>query len=138
MANRVWKDRGINRIRLPRDFQYRRGMIHAATLLLAVVTAAQLKAPPVIASDHGTVVASTSKGTLRWSADWTMEPWSVAGKKAVRFTEKGKGHYSPFTQDVQWSLESIWLADGKFFPLRFEKTIRDSQGRVLSVESKVF
>jgi hypothetical protein len=110
----------------------------AALLLLLAMAAAQLKAPPVIPRDHGTVVTSTSKGEPRWSADWTMEPWTVAGKKAVRFTENGKGHYSPFPQEIHWTLESIWLADGSFFPLQFEKTIRDTQGQILAVEKKDF
>jgi len=112
-------------------------MIRTA-LFLALVMAAQLKAPPVSPSDHGTVVASTTKGTARWKADWTMEPWQVGGKNAVRFTEKGKGQYWPFEPEVQWSLESIWLADGNFFPLHFEKTIRDGQGSVVAVETKNF
>ena len=67
-----------------------------------------------------------------------MEPWTVGGKKAVRFTENGKGHYSPFAQEVRWTLESIWLADGSFFPHQFEKTVRDAQGRTLAVEKKMF
>jgi hypothetical protein len=113
-------------------------MTQAAALFLALVMAAQLKAPPVLPADHGAVMASTTKGIVRWSANWTMEPSSVDGKKAVRFTEKGKGQFSPFTQEVQWSMECIWLADGKFFPIHFEKTIRDGHGEVLAVETKVF
>jgi hypothetical protein len=112
-------------------------MIHTA-LFLALVMAAQLKAPPVPPTDRGSVVASTTKGTVRWNADWTMEPWQVGGKTAVRFTETGKGRYWPFEQEVQWSLESIWLADGNFFPYHFEKTIRDGQGKVVAVETKNF
>jgi len=119
-------------------------MSHTAALLLglmmaaAPLIAAQLKAPPVIPMDHGTVVASTTNGARRWSANWTMEPWNVNGKNAVRFTENGKGHYSPFTQEVQWNLESVWLADSSFFPLQFEKTIRDTQGHTLAIEKKNF
>lgn len=110
----------------------------AALLLFLVITSAQLKAPAAIPTDHGTVVTSTVNGEMRWSADWTMEPWAVGGRKAVRFTENGKGHYSPFTQEVRWTLESIWLADGSFFPLQFERTVRDSQGQTLAIEKKVF
>lgn len=100
--------------------------------------AAQLKAPSVIPRDHGTVVATTTKGEMRWSADWTMDPWTVAGKNAVRFTETGKGHYSGFAQEIRWTIEAVWLADGSFFPLQFEKTIRDTQGKTLAVEKKTF
>ena len=110
----------------------------ALTLAAAPMFAAQLKAPNVIPKDHGMVVASTNNGAVRWSANWTMAPWSVGGKNAVRFTETGKGHYSPFTQEVHWTLESVWLADGSFFPLQFEKTIRDTQGHTLAVEKKSF
>jgi hypothetical protein len=110
----------------------------AALLLFLIITSAQLKAPAVIPANHGTVVTSTAKGEMRWTANWTMEPWTVGGKNAVRFTENGKGQYSPFTQEVRWTLESIWLADGSFFPLQFEKTVRDAQGQTLAVDKKSF
>jgi hypothetical protein len=110
----------------------------AALLLVLTLVTAQLKAPAAIPTGHGTVVTSTAKGEMRWTANWTMEPWTVGGKKAVRFTENGKGQYSPFSQDVRWTLESIWLADGSFFPLQFEKTFRDAQGQTLAVEKKNF
>jgi hypothetical protein len=119
-------------------------MPRTITLLLALlVTAApvyagQLKAPPIIPKDHGTVVTSTTKGIPRWSAHWAMEPWNIGGKNAVRFTETGKGHYSPFTQEIQWNLESVWLADGNFSPLQFRKTISDMQGHTLAIERKSF
>lgn len=113
-------------------------MTPASLLLSLLVAAAQMKAPPAIPNDHGTVVTSTVKGEQRWSANWTMEAWSVAGMKAVRFTENGKGQYSPFTQDVSWTLESIWLAEGTFFPLQFERTIRNAQSQIVAVEKKVF
>jgi len=107
-------------------------------LLLLIPVAIQLKAPAAVPTDHGAVVTSTTKGERRWSADWTMSPWTIGDKKAVRFTETGKGFYSPFKEEVRWTLESIWLADGDFFPLRFEKTVYDSQGRTISVVKKSF
>jgi hypothetical protein len=110
----------------------------AALLLFLALTAAQVKAPTAIPKDRGTVVTSTAKGEPRWRADWTMEPWTVAGRKAVRFTETGEGKYSPYTQEVRWTLESVWLADGEFFPFQFEKTVRDLQGRTIAVEKKTF
>ena len=114
-------------------------MTSPATLLLVLVIASsQLKSPATIPMDHGTVVTSTTKGEMRWTANWTMEPWTVGGKKAVRFTENGKGLYSPFTQEVNWMLESVWLADGSFFPLQFEKTVRNAQGKTLAVDKKNF
>jgi hypothetical protein len=39
---------------------------------------------------------------------------------------------------VQWSLEAIWLAEGTYFPLQFQKTFRDKQGKTLAVERKTF
>jgi len=113
-------------------------MIQRAALWIALILAAQIQAPPVIPKDHGTVAASTTNGKLRWTANWTMEPWTANGKKAVRFTETGSGHYSPFSQEVQWNLEAVWLAEGNYFPLQFQKTIRDKQGRTLAVERKTF
>jgi hypothetical protein len=88
----------------------------SGALFASLLLAAQLKAPPALLTDHGSIRASTTKGTVRWTADWTMDPSSVNGKKAIRFTERGKGQYSPFTQEVQWFIEATWLADGKFFP----------------------
>jgi len=113
-------------------------MTPATLLLFLMMTAAQVKAPPAIPTDHGTVVTSTVKGEQRWTANWTMEPSTVAGKKAVRFTENGKGEYSPFTQEVSWTLESIWLAEGSFFPIQFERTVRNTQGQIVAVEKKTF
>jgi hypothetical protein len=110
----------------------------AALLLILMIATSQLKAPAAIPNDHGTVVTSTVKGEIRWTANWTMEPWTAGGKKAVRFTENGKGQYSPYEQEVRWTVESIWLADGSFFPLQFEKTVRDAQGQTLAVEKKNF
>ena len=110
----------------------------AALLLALMIASSQLKAPAAIPTDHGSVVTSTTKGEMRWTANWTMEPWTVNGKKAVRFTEKGNGRYSPFAQEVHWMLESIWLADGSFYPLQFEKTVLDAKGQTLAVEKKNF
>jgi len=110
----------------------------AALLLVLMIAMSQLKAPAAIPTDHGTVVTSTIKGEMRWTANWTMEPWTVGGKNAVRFTENGKGQHSPFAQEVFWTVESIWLADGSFFPLQFEKTVRDAQGQTVAVEKKNF
>jgi len=113
-------------------------MILRTAVWISFLLAAQIQAPPVIPKKQGTVAASATNGKLRWTANWTMEPWMSSGKKAVRFTETGSGRYSPFTQDVQWTLESIWLADSRYFPLQFQKTIRDKQGRILAVEKKTF
>ena len=109
-----------------------------ALLLVLMMSTSQLKAPAAIPNEHGMVVTSTAKGEMRWTANWTMEPWTAAGKKAVRFTENGKGLFSPFTQEVSWTVESIWLAEGSFFPLQFERTVRDAQGQTLAVEKKIF
>jgi len=110
----------------------------AGALFASLLLAAQLKAPPALLTDHGSIRASTTKGTVRWTADWTMDPSSVNGRKAIRFTETGKGQYAPFPQEVQWFIEATWSADGKFFPLHFEKTIRNAQGNILAVEIKNF
>jgi hypothetical protein len=48
-------------------------------------------------------------------------------EKAVRYGE-WKGQYSPFAQEVRWTLESSGLR-WQFLPLQVEKTIRDTQVR---------
>ena len=79
-----------------------------------------------------------SNGAARWSADWTMEPATVDGKPAVRFSENGSGRYTPFKQDVRWSLNAVWRADGAFRPLHFEKTFRNIQGTLIETDTKDF
>ena len=63
-----------------------------------------IKAPTAVPSDSGAVVVSARNGERRWSATWTMEPIEREGKKAVRFTERGQGHVSPFPGEVRWSI----------------------------------
>ena len=109
-----------------------------AAILLLMMAAAQLKAPAAVPSEHGTVETSTAKGEKRWTAEWTMSPWTIGERKAARFTETGKGYYSPFKEEVRWTSESVWMADGEFFPLQTEKTIYDGQGRTIAVEKKTF
>ncbi len=97
-----------------------------------------ISAPPVIPHESGSIVVSDQHGTQRWTADWTMEPALEAGRPAVRFTESGRGHVSPYTQTIQWKLESVWTADNEFHPLRFEKMVADANGRTLTTERKTF
>ena len=67
-----------------------------------------------------------------------MEPSTEKGRRAVRFTEVGRGRVSPYLQPVRWSLEAVWIADGSFYPLRFEKTITDNDGHTIATERKIF
>src|SRR5262245_30639264 len=94
--------------------------------------------PPVIPKESGGIVVSDKNGVRRWTADWTMEPVELNGQKAVRFTEKGKGRISPYSQDVQWSLNATWLAQNGFRPLDTEKTISSSSGTLIATERKHF
>src|SRR6266403_271797 len=82
-----------------------------------------IKAPAAVPADRGTVVVSGKGRGRRWTANWTMEPIERSGKKAVRFTERGQGHSSPFSEEVEWSLESVWSAETGLQPLDSEKTI---------------
>jgi hypothetical protein len=97
-----------------------------------------LPAPATILRDRGSVIVSDKGGTQRWTAEWTMEPWRETGLSAVRFTEMGHGHYSPYVQPVSWSLEAVWTADGSFRPFRFDKTITDAGGHTIARERKNF
>ncbi len=111
---------------------------------LFVITAALaaplelFKAPPDIKNEKGSIVVTDTNGKPRWTADWTMEPAFENGRRAVRFTETGRGRHSAFPNELQWSLESFWSADGAYKPRRVEKTFRDAAGKVLAVEKKVF
>jgi hypothetical protein len=97
-----------------------------------------IPAPPRIPREQGSIVVSDQHGVQRWTAEWTMEPTRESGKPAVRFTETGRGHFSPYTQPIQWKIEAIWIADAAFYPLRFEKTVSDLKGRVITTEHKSF
>ena len=113
--------------------------ILAASFLVTVPAAAEfLKPPDPIPNERGAIVVTTTNGIPRWSADWTMEPWTDKGSPAVKFTENGKGHYSPFSEVVQWSVSAIWRADGAFKPLHFEKTFRNANNVVIETDIKDF
>src|SRR5215831_13583895 len=106
-------------------------------LAFAVAEPEAVKAPPTIPREKGSIVASDKSGKVRWTADWTMEPFREQGQNAVRFTEAGSGRYSPFRQDVRWSLEAIWSAENVFSPVRVEKTFTDTSGRTIQTERKI-
>ena len=89
-------------------------------------------------ADHGRVVVSGKSGGRRWTANWTMEPVEQNGKKAIRFTERGQGHVSPFSEEVRWSLESVWSAEAGLQPLDSEKIITTPAGAQLVTERKHF
>jgi hypothetical protein len=108
-------------------------LLHPIVIGLTVISA-----PPAIPHESGSIVVSDQHGAQRWTADWTMEPAVEAGRPAVRFTESGRGRVSPYTQPIQWKLESVWTADKEFHPLRFEKTITDANGRTITTERKTF
>src|SRR5262245_5769962 len=97
-----------------------------------------LQAPPAITSDRGAIVVSDTNKNVRWRAEWTMDPAELQGRKAVRFTERGQGRVSPYQQQVRWSLEATWYADGMFRPVDFEKTITTLSGEPLVTERKHF
>jgi len=95
-----------------------------------------LKAPTHIENDKGSITVRDTNGKQRWSASWTMESSSLDGRPAVRFTETGRGQYSPYTTDVTWTIESVWSADGSFSPRTSTKTFRDAKGNTVGTETK--
>jgi hypothetical protein len=97
-----------------------------------------IQAPPSIPSDRGAVLVSNKSGTVRWRAEWTMDPAEEDGRKLVRFTEQGRGRVSNFRQEVQWSLEAVWSADDGLRPLDSEKTTKAASGALLLSEKKHF
>jgi len=109
------------------------------TICLFILLRADLiKAPPSVPADSGAVVVSGKSGAPRWTANWTMEPFERDGRKAVRFTERGQGHVSPFSEEIRWSLEAIWSAENGLQPLEAEKIITTSTGVRLATERKQF
>jgi hypothetical protein len=110
-----------------------------ALILVAVLTTGDsISVPPSIPREKGSIVVSDQHQNQRWTAEWTMEPATENGRPAVRFTETGRGHFSPYTQPIRWSLTALWTADKSFYPLRFEKNITDMNGRPLGYERKTF
>jgi hypothetical protein len=105
-------------------------------LPLAVEPVDVVKPPLTIPHERGSTRASDKDGHVRWTAQWTMEPHVEQGRRAVRFTENGKGRYTPFPEDVNWSLEAVWLADTSFSPLRVERSFTNSKGVSISSERK--
>jgi len=106
--------------------------------MLALFATAFLPVPPNITAEKGTTVVRDQGGSTRSILDWTMAPSTVDGHAAVRFTEEGRGRWAPFENDVRWFFEAIWTADGAFRPLRFERTVKDPNGRILATEKKTF
>jgi hypothetical protein len=106
--------------------------------LMALFARDLVKAPSIVPSDHGGVVVSAKGEGRRWSANWTMEPLEREGKKAVRFTETGQGHVSPYSGEVRWSLEAVWSAESGFRPVSTEKIVTSLTGRRIATERKHF
>jgi len=106
--------------------------------ILALLGTDFVKTPSVVPSDSGGVVASAKNGGRRWTASWTMEPFERNGKKAVRFTERGQGHVSPYSGEVRWSLEAVWSAENGLRPLETEKIVTSSTGARIATERKHF
>ncbi|HYR86492.1 MAG TPA: DUF3108 domain-containing protein [Terriglobia bacterium] len=97
-----------------------------------------VKAPATLSPYSGSSNVFSKNGSVHWTADWALEPIEVEGKKAVRVTEHGSGRISGFSQDVRWSIEATWRAEGGFRPLDVEKTITAADGKPLLVERKHF
>lgn len=114
-------------------------MIVAIVFGLITVFAAQdrVASPQHIPRDRGTTIVTTG-GKEVWTAQWSMEPSTEKGRPAVHFTETGRGRLSAYPLPVSWTLDAVWLADERFYPIRFEKTITDNSGRTIATERKTF
>ena len=109
---------------------------------LSFAAADMVRVPSAVPHQKGSIVVSEAGvqkgGGRRWVAEWSMEPASEKGSPAVHFTEVGHGRYSPYPLPISWSIVAIWTANGDFRPLRFEKTITDSNGHTIATERKTF
>lgn len=93
---------------------------------------------PLDASEAGSLIATDKDGQRRWQADWSMEAETTNGQQFVRLSERGQGVYSPFTQQVRWTVEAWWQAGPPFQPSRVEKHFTDLQGNLLLSRKAVF
>jgi hypothetical protein len=109
-----------------------------AIFVLAFAGTDLLQAPPIIPKESGSITVSAKTGERRWTADWTMEPSQQNGRKTIRFTERGRGRISPYSGEVQWSIEAVWLAEPDLQPLDFEKTVVSAAGMPVATERKHF
>jgi Protein of unknown function (DUF3108) len=109
-----------------------------ALCILVIFLADVIKPPSIVPSDSGGVVVSTKGGDRRWVANWTMEPITREGKKAIRFTEKGQGHVSPYSGEVRWTLEAVWSAENGLRPVSTEKNVTSLTGARVAIERKHF
>jgi hypothetical protein len=89
-------------------------------------------------SEQGAAIATTKDGKTRWRNRWSMERTTLDGQPVLRFTERGDGIRSPFSQPVSWTIVSIWANDGALRPLRSETRYTDSSGRDLRREIRSF
>jgi len=109
-----------------------------ALCILAIFLADLIKPPSIVPSDSGGVVVSMKGGERRWAAHWTMEPIERDRKKAIRFTERGQGHVSPYSSEVRWTLEAVWSAENGLRPVSTEKTVTSVTGARVAIERKHF
>ena len=107
-------------------------------LTLVLIEPDTVPAPKVIPREKGSIQVSGSGKAQRWTAEWTMEPATENGLPAVHFTEVGRGQYSGYNEPVSWTIDAVWSSNQVFRPLRFEKTIKNSSGRVIGTERKTF
>jgi hypothetical protein len=110
----------------------------AILFAIALIEPNTVPAPRVIPREKGSIQVSGVGKPQRWTAEWTMEPATDKGLPAVHFTEVGRGQYGGYTEPVSWTVDAVWSADRVFRPLRFEKTIKNSSGRVITTERKTF
>ncbi len=97
-----------------------------------------MNTPPAVRTDSGSLLTTDREGRQRWRAEWTMQQVESEGEAMVRFTERGSGRYSPFTQPVRWQLEAYWTLEPRYAPARYEKTVSDLEGNVLVTERRTF
>jgi len=107
-------------------------------IYLFVFFASVINVPATLTPQSGSSRATAKDPKVSWTSEWGMELTEFEGKKAARFTEKGSGRLSSFSQEVRWSSEAVWLADNAFLPVDIEKTVTSADGTPLLVERKHF
>lgn len=100
-------------------------------LLLAPGLLGEGLKPPVVAAWEGGRVIALQEGKPRWEQEWSLEKL----ENQVRFTEKGRGRYAPFSREVGWTAESAWELQPRFRPLRWRREFSDPAGQLLLVET---
>ncbi len=98
----------------------------------------QLDVPPLEQREEGTIMTYHKSGELKWQATWSTQKISKEEQSYLKLVLNGSGVTSPFTQETTWRAESLWNLNGGFFPVSADTVIKNTAGKTIRIEEKVF